>query len=163
MNPRSGKESTDGERNAVRITREFDFPRETVFRMFTDPQRAAKFWGPEGAINLVFELDPRPGGAMRILDRNTEGMIGKTSGTILEIAVPELLVFRSVTTMGEGTPPFEAEQTVTFEALSPQRTRVTALVKVLSAGSFPGGVEGLAEGFRGGWGETFDRLQRALR
>ncbi|MGA8303863.1 MAG: SRPBCC domain-containing protein [Thermoplasmata archaeon] len=163
MNQKWRKESTDGERSAVKISRDFDFPRESVFNMFTDPKKAAKFWGPEGAVTLVFELDPRPGGAIRIHDRNTEGITFETAGTIVEIVVPELLVFRSATTPGEGTVPFEALQTVTFGKLSPKRTRVTVLVKVLATGSFPGGVGSLEEGFQGGWGQTFDRLQRELR
>jgi uncharacterized protein YndB with AHSA1/START domain len=162
MNQKLRKGSTDGERGAVRISRDFDFPRESVFQMFIDAKKAAKFWGPEGAVNLLFELDPRPGGAMRIHDRY-EGITNKTSGTVVEIVVPELLVYRSATTIGEGTAPFEALQTVTFEQLSPQRTRVTALVKILATASFPGGVDSLEAGFQGGWGQTFDRLQRELR
>ena len=162
MNPRWRNESTDGERSAVKISRDFDFPRESVFNMFIDSKKAAKFWGPEGAVKLVFELDPRPGGAIRIHDRY-EGRTAKTSGTITEIVVPELLAFRSATTPEEGTAPWEALQTVTFEELSPQRTRVTVLVKILATGSFPGGVESLEEGYQGGWGETFDMLQRELR
>ncbi|MGC2289945.1 MAG: SRPBCC domain-containing protein [Thermoplasmata archaeon] len=163
MNQNGRKETTDGERSAVRISRDFDFPRDAIFNMFTDSKKAAKFWGPEGAVKLVFELDPRPGGAIRIHDRNGEGVTHKTSGTILEIVVPELLVFRSATTPGEGIAPWEALQTVTFEELSSQRTRVTVLVKILETGSFPGGVESLEEGFQGGWGETLDMLQKELR
>jgi uncharacterized protein YndB with AHSA1/START domain len=162
MNQQKSKESIDGERSAVRISRDFDFPRDTVFHMFTDAKKAAKFWGPEGAVKLVFELDPRPGGAITIHD-HYKGKTAKTSGTITEIVVPELLAFRSVTTPGEGTAPWEALQTVTFEELGPKRTRVTVLVKVLATGSFPGGVESLEEGFQGGWGETFDMLQSELR
>jgi uncharacterized protein YndB with AHSA1/START domain len=153
----------DGGRSAVRISREFDFARESVFNMFTDPKKAAKFWGPEGAVNIAFELDPRPGGVIRIDDRDSEGIVHRTSGNVVEIVVPELLVFRSVTQPPEGRAPWEALQTMTFEDLGPMRTRVTVLVKVLEAGSFPGGVGSLEEGFQGGWGETFDRLQRALR
>lgn len=51
---------------------------------------------------------------------------------------------------------------MTFEELNPKRTRVTVFVKIIETGSFPGGVESLKEGFQGGWGETFDMLQRAL-
>ena len=162
MNQKWRKESTDGERSAVKITREFDFPRETVFNMLTDAKKAAKVWGPEGAVKLVFELDPRPGGALRIHD-HYKGKTAKTSGIITEFVVPELLAFRSVTTPSGGTAPWEALQTVTFEELSPKRTRVTVLVRVLATGSFPGGVESLEEGFQGGWGETLDMLQGELR
>jgi uncharacterized protein YndB with AHSA1/START domain len=161
MNPQGRKRSADGEPGGMTMSREFDFPRESVFNMFIDAKKAAKFWGPEGAVKLVFELDPRPGGAIRIHDRY-QGKTAKTSGTITEIVVPERLAFRSATTPEEGTAPWEALQTVTFEELGPKRTRVTVLVKVLSAGSFPGGVQSLEEGFQGGWGETLDMLQREL-
>jgi uncharacterized protein YndB with AHSA1/START domain len=162
MNEKWQKESTDGERSGVKISREFDFPRELVFTMLTDPKKAAKVWGPEGAEKLVFELDPRPGGAIMIVDR-WEGKTAKTSGTITEFVVPELLAFRSTTTPQDGTAPWVAMQTVTFEELNPKRTRVSVSVKILATGSFPGGVESLEEGFQGGWGETFDGLQRELR
>jgi uncharacterized protein YndB with AHSA1/START domain len=162
MNPKWRKESTDGQRAAVEISREFDFPRESVFNMLTDPKKAAKVWGPEGAVKFLFELDPRPGGAIRIHDY-FEGKTAKTSGTITEILVPELLVFRSVTTPEDGAAPWEALQTLTFEQLARQRTRVTIGVRILATGSFPGGVESLEEGYQGGWGETFDLLQKELR
>lgn len=157
------KESADGERNAVKISRDLEFPRQSVFEMFTDPERASKWFGsPEGAVRLAFEWDPRPGGRIRIVDRY-EGKVAETSWTILEMVVPERIVFESVTTPEGGTAPWEARQTVILEELSPGRTRVTVLVKVLATGSFPGGVESLEEGYQGGWGETLEMLQGGLR
>jgi uncharacterized protein YndB with AHSA1/START domain len=162
MNHERRKESTDGRRGGVRISREFDYPRERIFNMFVDEKKAAKFWGPEGAVKLLFEFDARPGGAIRIRD-HYEGKTAETTGTITEIVVPELLVFRTATTPPEGSAPWEALQTVMFEELTPKRTRVTILVKVLETGSFPGGAESLEEGYQGGWGETLTMLQRELR
>ena len=127
MNPKWRNEAADGERNIVHISRDYDFPRPSVFGMFTDAKKAAKFWGPEGAVKLVFEFDARPGGAIRIHDRNSEGNVAKTSGTVLEVVVPELLVFRSATVFRDGVAPFEALQTVQFEELSPRRTRYSDL------------------------------------
>ena len=162
MNPKWKSEATDGERNAVEVSRDYDFPRKLVFDMFTDPKKAAKFWGPEGAVKLVFEFDAKPGGAIRIHDRNSEGNVTKTSGTVTELVTPELLVFRSTTIFREGAAPFEALQTLKFEELGPKRTRVTARVKILALGAFPADVESLEGGFMGGWGETLDMLQREL-
>jgi uncharacterized protein YndB with AHSA1/START domain len=163
MNQKWGKGSTDGERSAVKVSRDFDFPRESVFNLLTDPKKGAVSWSPEGAVNLVFELDPRTGGAIRIHDRDPEGNVHKTSGTVVEIVVPELLVVKTATIPATGTAPWEALQTLTFEELSPKRTRVIVRVKVLAIGSFSGGVESLEEGFQGGWGEVFEKLGRALR
>jgi len=156
-------ESADGERNAVKITRDYDYPRESVFRLLTDPKKAVNVWGPEGSIKHRFELDPRPGGAITIHDGDSERIFARTSGTVVEIVPPELLVVKTATTAAEGTNPWEALQTVILEELGPRKTRVTVLVKVLASGSFPGGVEPLEKGFKGGWGQTLDRLQRELR
>ncbi len=160
---RSG-EPIVADRNATSIVREFDFPRRTVFEMFTDPKKAAKWFGsPAGAITVLFELDPRPGGTLRIQDRWPGQPVHETSGTVLEVVEPERFAFRSTTALEEGAIPFEALQTVMLEEISPRRTRVVVVVKVLSAGSVPGGVEALLQGFQGGWGETFDKLEKELR
>lgn len=156
-------EAADGERDAVKITRDYDFPRESVFKMLTDPEKAVRVWGPEGSVKHLFELEPRPGGRLTIHDGDADRIIARTTGTILEFDPPSLLVFRSVTMLAEGTAPWEALQTVRLEELAPRRTRLTILVKVLATGSFPGGVEPLENGFRGGWGQTLDMLQRELR
>ena len=163
MNQKWENDSKDGERAAVTISKEYDFPRQKVLEMLTDEKKAVKVWGPEGAVKHVFKLDPRPGGAITIHDGDKEGIVAKTSGTILEFVAPELFAFRSVTSIRDMPVPFEALQTVTFTEIGPNRTRVTVLVKVIASGSFPGGVESLEEGFMGGWGETFDMLQRGLR
>jgi uncharacterized protein YndB with AHSA1/START domain len=162
MNQKQEKGSTHGERGAAAVSREFDFPRESVFSMLTDPKKGAVSWSPEEAVNLVFELDPRPGGAIRIHDRDSEGNVAKTTGTVVEIVAPELLVVKTATTPPAGTAPWEALQTLRFEELSPKKTRLTVFVKVLATGSFPGGAESLAEGYQGGWGEVLDRLGRTL-
>jgi uncharacterized protein YndB with AHSA1/START domain len=163
MNPPVREEPIDSERSAVTVTRDYDFPRESVFRMLTDRETASKFFSPEGAEKLVFEWDPRPGGAIRIHDRHPDdGVVYKTSGTIVEFVPPEILSFRSATTPGDGNEAFEALQTVRFESIGPRRTRVIVQVKVLSAASFPGGQVSLEAGFLGGWGQTLDMLQRAL-
>lgn len=162
MNPKR-EEPTSGERSAVRISRDYDFPRESVFTMCTDPRKAAKwFLSPEGGVTLLFEIDARPGGTVRMDGHQGDGKVFKTSGTFLELVVPERIVIKTTTTPPGNSAPFEAVQTLIFEELGPKRTRVTVLVEVLSAGSFPGGLESLEEGFHGGWGGTLNLLQNEL-
>lgn len=157
------REPVARDRNVARIVREFDFPRETVFRMFTDSKKAEKWFGsPAGAVPALFELDARPGGTIRIHDRRPGESVHKTSGTVLEVVEPERFVFQSATLLEDGATPFEALQTVTLEEIAPKKTRVVVVVKVLWAGSFPGGAESLVEGYTGGWGESLDKLQREL-
>ena len=156
---------TVGEESAVKITRVFDFPRESVFRMWTDPKKLAEWWGPEGCVNVLAEVDPRPGGKMRVDQRSPKGDISSFNATFEEVVPPELLVYRAASpgTTAEfgGFSPWEAIHTVTFEELGPRRTRVTALTKVV------GGPleerESLMGAFREGWGQSLDKLKRAVR
>lgn len=74
---------------------------------------------------------------------------------------PELLAFRSAApNSGVSVSPWEALNTVTFEVLGPRRTSVTVAVEVVNAP--PEELGALKEGFRGGWGESFERLQKAM-
>lgn len=157
-------ETDDGARDAVTISRDYEFPRKAVFEMFTDETKAAKFWGPEDAEKIVFRFEAKHGGVIRIQDRHGDGNVTRTSGTVTEVVAPKLIVFRSATTFGAGDhAPFEALQTVRFDELGPQRTRVTVLVKILSLGAFPADVESLEAGYVGGWGETLEMFGRELR
>lgn len=163
MNQPSSKGSASGARPSVKLSREFDFPRETVFGMMADSKKAAKWFGlPKGVVRLAHEMDFRPGGAIRLDGRDGDGNIGKTSGTFVEIVVPERIAFKTATTPPNFTTPFEVLQTMTFEALSPRKTRLTVTVEILSMGSFPGSPESLGEGYKGGWGETLEMLQEEL-
>lgn len=148
------------ERGTVEITRVFDFPRESVFRMWTDPKMLAKWWGPEGNVTLVCEVDPRPGGAIRIDERLPDGTVHVTTGSFTKIVASELMVFR-IASPGVGPfSPFKALNTVTFEELGPKRTRLTVVVSDI-LGS-PEQLEALKQGFTGGWAQSIDKLQKAL-
>lgn len=149
------------ERSVVEITRVFDFPRESVFRMWIEPRNVARWWGPEGCVVVVCEVDTRPGGAMRIDVQMPDGPVHTMTGTFRKVVAPELLIFRSAAPNGGvGSSPWEALNTVTFEELGPKRTRVTVVVDVLTAA--PDETEALKRGFKGGWAESFERLQKAL-
>lgn len=163
MKSRHGNKPDDPGRSGVTLSREYDFPRETVFAMCTDPRKAARwFLSPEGGVTVLFELDARPGGTVRIDGHHGDGRLFKTSGTFLEIDRPNRVVLRTATTPPGDPAPFEALQTLVFEEINPRRTRVTVHVKVLSSGSFPGGLESLERGFEGGWDGTLNLLQREL-
>src|SRR5260370_21490124 len=71
------------------LTRVLDAPRELVFRMWTDPQHVAQWWGPMGFTNPVREMDVRPGGALRIGMRAPDGTDYPMIGTYREDVSPE--------------------------------------------------------------------------
>lgn len=163
MKQENPQPSTDEDRGVVRLSREFDFPRATVFDMFTDPKKAVRWFGsPKGAVKVRFEMDARTGGALRLSDRWADGPVNHTTGTFLEVVAPERIAMRTATLPDGASAPWEALQTVTFDELGPTRTRVTVVVKVLATGAFTEGVAALAEGYQGGWGETLDMLRDEL-
>src|SRR5438128_12053369 len=57
----------------ILITREFDAPRELVFKACTDPKLIPQWWGPRYLSTEVDKMDVRPGGQWRFLNRDAEG------------------------------------------------------------------------------------------
>lgn len=55
------------------ITREFDAPRELLFRAHTDPKLLARWLGPSRLTMDVDRLDARDGGTWRYTHRDTDG------------------------------------------------------------------------------------------
>ena len=152
---------TVSEQQAVKVTRVFDFPRESVFKMWTDPRKLADWWGPEGCVVVLAEVDPRPGGAIRVDQRFHDGKMSRMTAIFEKIIQPELLVFRNTSPGEAGFSAWEALNTVTFEELGPRTTRVT-VVTVIVAGPQEER-ESLKNAYTAGWGQSLDKLQRALR
>jgi len=80
--------------NELVIAREFEAPRELVWKALTDPEALAQWWGPKGFTWLRGTLDPKPGGVFLYGMRAPGGgpeMWGKF--VYAEIVTPEKLVF----------------------------------------------------------------------
>src|SRR6267154_1435665 len=86
------------------ITRVFDAPRKTLWKVWTDPQHLAQWWGPKDFTNPVCEVDVRPGGSMRIHMRGPDGTVYPMTGVFQEIVEPERLVFMSGALDKKGKP-----------------------------------------------------------
>lgn len=85
--------ATPGDRQIV-VTRTFDAPRAIVFEAWTKAEHVAHWWDPSGVPLAVCEIDLRPGGAFRWLNRAPDGGEGHSfSGIYREIVPPEKLVF----------------------------------------------------------------------
>jgi uncharacterized protein YndB with AHSA1/START domain len=57
----------------IDITREFNAPRDLVFRAFTEPDLIAQWWGPRSLTNTVNVLELRDGGRWRIVQKDAQG------------------------------------------------------------------------------------------
>jgi uncharacterized protein YndB with AHSA1/START domain len=96
------------------VTRVFDAPRRLVFRAWTEPDRAAHWWGPRGFASVSCEMEVRPGGAWRRAMRSPDGSLHIGRGVYREISAPERLVFTYAWEDSEGRPGHETLVTVTF-------------------------------------------------
>ena len=84
---------TPGDRQIV-ITRIFNAPRAVVFEAWTKAEHVTHWWDPSGAPLAVCEIDLRPDGAFRWVNRAPTGGEGHSfSGIYREIVPPERLVF----------------------------------------------------------------------
>ena len=96
------------------ITRILDAPRELVFKAWTEPDRAIRWWGPRGFTTAHYELDFQPDGAYRACLRSPEGTEHWQRGVCREVVEPERLVFTFAWEDSEGKPGHETVVTVTL-------------------------------------------------
>ncbi|HEY3268464.1 MAG TPA: SRPBCC domain-containing protein [Armatimonadota bacterium] len=137
------------------LTREFDAPRAIVFRAWIEPEQMARWWGPKDFTNPVCELDPRPGGSIRIDMRAPDGAVYPMTGTFLEVVEPERLVFTSTAFEDDdGEAGLEVVTTVAFAECG-GKTRLTVHANVVHASpEMAGALNGMDEG----WSQSLDRL-----
>jgi uncharacterized protein YndB with AHSA1/START domain len=142
----------------VTLTRTFDATRRMVFKLWTEPEHMAQWWGPKGFTNPVCELDARPGGAIRIHMRAPDGTVYPMSGTFREVVEPERLVFSAIAEDLEGNPLLEALTTVTF-AEHGGKTTVTVHAKAVGIAPI---APQMLDGMQAGWTQSLERLAALL-
>ena len=74
------------------ITREFDAPRELVFRCFTDPDLIPRWLGPRELVTRVDEFDLKDGGRYRYVNIDAEGTEYRFRGVFHGTPTPDLTV-----------------------------------------------------------------------
>jgi len=139
----------------VRIIREFDAPREKVFRAHTDPELVVQWQGPRGTEARVDHYDCRTGGSYRYVHTHDGAEYG-FHGCFHEVRSPELIV---QTFTFEGFPDGVALERLVLEELPGGRTRLTATSLV---DSFEGRDAFLASGMETGVRQGYERLDALL-
>jgi uncharacterized protein YndB with AHSA1/START domain len=136
------------------IVRVFDAPRELVFKAWTDPKHAMRWWGPRDYPAVSIDMDVRPGGVwrncLRAADGSRELWVG---GTFREVAPPERLVF-TFAWEEEGERGLQTLVTIAF-ADEGGKTRMTFRQTPFES-------LGERDGHQGGWTSSFDRLEEHL-
>ena len=143
----------------ILITREFDAPRELVFKAITDPKLIPQWWGPRRLSTVVDKMDVRPGGQWRYANRDDQGNEYAFHGVYHEILAPECIID---TFEFEGLPEtgHVALETMKLEELPGGRTRLTTQSVYQSVADRDGTLQ---SGMEEGLNDTYTRLDELLQ
>jgi uncharacterized protein YndB with AHSA1/START domain len=140
----------------ARMTRLFDAPRSLVFEAMTRPEHVREWWGRlgDGYSVPVCEVDLRPGGAWRFVNRHPKGE-ATFYGEYREVTPPGRVVFTEI------YEPFPDSVSVVTAELTEEgaKTRLTVTVRYSSPQVLD---MVMATGMATGAGISYDRLEDLL-
>lgn len=140
------------------ITREFDAPRELVFRAYTDPKIYAQWLGPNGLTTTFDVFEPVSGGKYRFIQKDKDGNEFSFHGVTHEVSLNERIIG---TFEFDGLPEsgHVVLETTRFEVLPGNRTRVSSQSVFQSVADRDGMVQ---SGMEHGVVEGYERLDEIL-
>ncbi|MBI4670433.1 MAG: SRPBCC family protein [Chloroflexi bacterium] len=143
------------------ITREFDAPRELVYRAFTDPNLYVQWLGPRKYKMTLETFEPHSGGSWRYIHTDDNGNEYGFHGVFHEVTSERMIQ----TFEFEGLPEsgHVILDTLTLEALSNNRTRIKIHSVYQSVADRDGMVQaGMEKGLNEGF-ERLDELFQAMQ
>ncbi len=139
------------------ITREFDAPRELVFKAHTDPKLYVQWLGPHGYEMTLETFEPVNGGRYRYIHKDKDGNEFGFHGvfhTMTEELMIQTLEFEGLPEAGHVT-----LDTMRLEKLSGDRTKVTIQSLFQSVSDRDGMIQA---GMEQGVNEGYERLDEIL-
>jgi len=144
-----------GAGHQVRITRTYQAPAALVFDCFTNVERFAKWWGPDGCRNEIHRFDPQPGGEIS-LTMSGPGFSHTMGGEFVELDRPSRLVFLTMAFEApDGGWGIVNRNTITFDETDGVTTMTLHTLVEKAAGEV---VLGALGGMEEGWSQSLDRL-----
>ena len=141
------------------IIREFDAPRELVFKVITDPKLLPQWWGPRYLSTEVDKMDVRSGGEWRFIQRDAEGHEYGFHGVYHDILAPERIIdtfeFEGLPETGHVT-----LETMKLEELPGGRTRFTTQSVFQSVTDRDAALQ---SGMESGINDTYARIDDLLK
>jgi len=143
----------------ILITREFDAPRDLVFRAHVDPELLARWLGPRRLSMEIERYEPRDGGVYRFFNREPNGVEYGFHGVFHGTPTPDQIVR---TFEFEGAPGHVSLETMTLEEHD-GRTTLRANAVYQSVADRDAMVDaGMESGVQDGY-EKLDELLGALQ
>jgi uncharacterized protein YndB with AHSA1/START domain len=148
------------------VTRDFDAPRELVFKAWTDCDHFSRWWGPRGFTTPHCAIDARPGGEWLSAMRSPEGHDFWSSGRFVELDAPSRFVLDEGFADARGDRVSPREYGMTDDMPSEDRITVTleerdGRTRMTLRQGIPADVAE-RNGVPRGWRETFDKLDAYL-
>jgi uncharacterized protein YndB with AHSA1/START domain len=140
----------------ILITREFDAPKELVYRAWTTPELVERWWSGERGTVTSVEIDLRVGGTWRYVMVANEGSEVAFHGEFREIVPNERIVNTEVY---EGAPGGDEDAplvTITFTDVDGR----TILTQLMRCGTKEVRDMIIDSGMEGGMQEAMDRLEQ---
>lgn len=145
-------------RQELFITREFNAPRELVFKAHIDPKLFVQWLGPRGYEMKLETFDPVSGGEYRYIHKDTDGNEYSFHGSFHEMT-PERMI---QTFEFEGYPGHVSMDCMTLEELPGNRTRITIHSIFQSVADRDGMIQnGMEKGVNDGY-ERLDDILKAM-
>lgn len=139
----------------LHIDRVFDAPRDLVFEAWTSRAHLDRWSCPRGFTLPFSEGEIREGGWFRVCMRSPEGQDHWVSGLYREVSAPARIVFTHAWDDESGERGAETLVTVTFDAISADKTRMRLHQAFFT--SRPN-----RDGHVEGWNESLDKLGSLL-
>jgi uncharacterized protein YndB with AHSA1/START domain len=140
------------------VTREFDAPRELVFKAYTDPDIYVRWLGPRGMTMTLETFEPVSGGRWRFIQKDQDGNEYAFHGVHHDVSAPERII-STFEFEGLPEPGHVILETTRFEDLPGDRTRVTSQSVYQSVEDRDGMI---AAGMESGTVDSYDRLDEIL-
>jgi uncharacterized protein YndB with AHSA1/START domain len=143
----------------VEIVREFDAPRDRVFRAHTDPELLKQWLGPRRLTMRIEHFDMVRGGSYRYFHTDEDGTEYGFWGSIHDVRPDEMIT----QTFGyDGSPDDASLDKATFEDLGDGRTRLRVVSVVHSVEARDAMMaSGMADGINQGYERLDELLARA--
>jgi uncharacterized protein YndB with AHSA1/START domain len=174
MQIESSETASNSSGQGLVITRVFDAPRELVWKAWSDPEMAKKWWGPTNWTAPVIRMDFKVGGTYvmcmsGVMVPGGPVVSAWSTGTYREIVPMEKIIVMDsfadengnvVPASHYGLPetfPLEAEIRILFED-SEGKTKMTLYYPSIE------GIEGkMLQDMTQGWNQSFDKLAEVLK
>jgi len=142
----------------LRFVRDLPAAVGDVWSSWTTASGVAEWWAPDHFTVAEAEVDPVPGGRLRIALQEGGGARYDSAGRFVMVHSPERLQFELAPLLPDGGPLFSALYDVTL-ADRAKRTRLGLEIRITD--TLPEAAAAIA-GIELGWGQALDKLSRAL-